>query len=101
MTKPFTVEAFLDCVTRILELPPAAAGDAEPDWNLVLRQWELTPRQGEVLVAFYRTGRSNQQLAEDLAVSPHTIKSHVQVAFQRAGVRTRGQLLQRLRAFIR
>lgn len=101
LTKPFTLEAFLDSTMRALAPSPVAVADAEPDWQAVFREWDLSARQGEVLVAFYRTGRSNRRLAEDLTVSPHTIKSHLRIAFQRAGVRSRSQLLQRLHEFRR
>lgn len=101
LTKPFPLEAFLNSTLRALQASPVTGADAEPDWRVVFREWKLSPRQGEILVAFYRTGRTNLRLAEDLAVSPHTIKSHLRVAFQRAGVRSRSQLLQRLHEFRR
>jgi FixJ family two-component response regulator len=100
LVKPFAVETFLESVTRALERPPTLEGSAEPDWTEVSRELRLTPRQGEVLAAFYRTGRSNVELAKDFSLSPHTIKSHLKVAFLRAGVNTRSQLLQRLRGFV-
>ncbi|MDF1554043.1 MAG: response regulator [Deferrisomatales bacterium] len=99
LVKPFEVETFLESVTRALErqLPPATG--IEPDWEAVGRELRLTPRQREVLAAFYETGRSNRELAKDFSLSPHTIKSHLKVAFLRAGVNTRSQLLQKLRGF--
>ena len=99
LVKPFEVETFLESVTRALARPLPLVANVEPDWNEVSRELRLTPRQEEVLTAFYRTGRSNRELAKALCLSPHTIKSHLKVAFQRAGVNTRSQLLQRLRGF--
>ena len=100
LVKPFEVETFLKSVTRALERPLPQPVTAEPDWHQVTREFSLTPRQSEVIKAFYLTGRSNRELAKDLCLSPHTIKSHLKVAFLRAGVSSRSQLLQRLRGFI-
>ena len=99
LVKPFEVETFLESVTRALERPLPPATRIEPDWDAVNRKLRLTPRQQEVLAAFYGTGRSNRELAKDFSLSPHTIKSHLKVAFLRAGVSTRSQLLQKLREF--
>ena len=99
LVKPFEVETFLESVTRALERPLPPATRIEPDWEAVSRELGLTRRQQEVLAAFYNTGRSNQELAKDFSLSPHTIKSHLKVAFQRTGVSTRSQLLQKLRGF--
>ena len=97
LANPFEVETFLDCVAHALQRPAPARDDRELEWGLVNQQLRLTSRQGEILQAFYRSGKSNRALAEELCVAPSTIKSHLKVAFQRAGVTTRAQLMRRLR----
>jgi len=48
----------------------------------------LTERELEVLLVLVR-GRSNQQIAEDLGISPKTVGHHVQHVYEKAGVRSR------------
>lgn len=96
LVKPFQVEAFLTGVARALRRPLPTGADA-PDWNALAIRFDLTPRQREILAAFYATGKTNRQLAAELSVSPHTIKSHLKAACIKLGVSTRTELLQRLR----
>lgn len=97
LVKPFEVEVFLDSVTRALERPGEGA-PAGPNWAAVAVEFELTPREGVVLECFYRTGKSNRELAEELCLSPHTVKSHLRAAFLKLGVANRAQLLHKLRS---
>jgi two-component system response regulator AtoC len=93
LIKPFEVEDFLASVEKALERPLPRAERA-CDWDAVGRRFGLTRRQKEVLQAFYATGQSCSELAEDLCLSPHTVKSHLKVAYQKLGVSTRGQLVR-------
>lgn len=50
----------------------------------------LTDREREILVLIAR-GRSNTEIAQDLSVSPSTVKNHVTSLFAKIGVRDRAQ----------
>jgi DNA-binding NarL/FixJ family response regulator len=95
LVKPFEVEDFLDSVRRVFARQTVSHVD--PDWEEVARRFDLTSRQIEVLRAFYKSGKSNRELADDLFLSPHTVKSHLKAAFDKIGVVSRAQLLRVLR----
>jgi DNA-binding CsgD family transcriptional regulator len=59
-------------------MPAAAPGD----WSA------LTGRQREI-VCWAGRGMSNKQIARKLQISPETVKTHLQHAFQRGGVHNR------------
>ena len=50
--------------------------------------WGLTPRQHEVL-ALLMQGKSNQQIAEVMGLSEHTVKVHMAAIFRTLGVHSR------------
>lgn len=52
----------------------------------------LTEREHEVLLLVAR-GRSNQELSDDLFISPHTAKTHVNRIMTKLGVHDRAQLV--------
>ena len=54
--------------------------------------WGLTPRQHEVL-ALLMQGKSNQQIAEALGLSPNTVKVHLVTIFKILGVHSRTEAL--------
>ena len=65
----------------------AVEGIAAPgDWSV------LTGRQREI-VRWAAQGMSNKQIARKLQISPETVKSHLQHAFQRGGVHNRVALV--------
>jgi DNA-binding NarL/FixJ family response regulator len=53
---------------------------------------ELTEREREI-VAWVATGRSNQEIAEQLVVSPDTVRTHVSRAMVKLQARDRAQLV--------
>ena len=53
---------------------------------------ELTDREREI-VAWVATGRSNQEIAEQLVVSPDTVRTHVSRAMVKLQARDRAQLV--------
>jgi LuxR family transcriptional regulator of csgAB operon len=48
----------------------------------------LTSRQKEIL-SLLRTGRSNQEIARNLGVSPHTIRAHIYTIYKKINVHSR------------
>jgi DNA-binding NarL/FixJ family response regulator len=56
------------------------------------RLGDLTEREREIL-AWVATGRSNQEIAEELVVSPDTVRTHVSRAMIKLQARDRAQLV--------
>lgn len=54
----------------------------------------LRPRELEIL-EWVREGKSNSEIAQILALSPHTVKNHILKIFKKLGVNTRGQAVTR------
>lgn len=59
----------------------------------------LTRRQLDVAQQLATTGRSYKEIAEHLGISQGTIRKHVEQVYRTLGVRSRPELLARLRAF--
>jgi len=55
----------------------------------------LTARESEV-AAFLAEGLSNREMADALAISEHTVKSHLKAIFQKTGVASRAQAVARI-----
>ncbi len=58
-------------------------------------QIELTPREREVAELLVQ-GKSYKEIAVALFISPHTVKNTTSRIYEKAGVRTRGQLAARI-----
>jgi len=82
---PSTTRRLLE---RVVHRLPHATSDGEPDQ---LRA-ELTPREGEVLLAVAR-GLSNSEIAELFVLSEATVKSHVGRILSKLGLRDRVQIV--------
>jgi DNA-binding NarL/FixJ family response regulator len=66
--------------------PAAASATPHPQLN------QLTEREREI-VAWVATGRSNDEIAAELIVSPATVRTHVSRAMIKLGARDRAQLV--------
>lgn len=65
---------------------PTAAADGSPLLD------SLTAREREVL-ALIALGRSNGEIVDDLFVSPHTVRNHINRIFRKLGVESRAQAI--------
>ncbi len=63
--------------------------------RLNVASYGLSAREEEV-VRLVARGWSTREISARLFVSEHTVQRHVQNAFEKAGVRTRGELVKRL-----
>jgi DNA-binding CsgD family transcriptional regulator len=61
----------------------------------VIDRHELSPREREVL-RMLCLGMSNRQIAEQLGVSPETVKTHVSGVLRKLRVESRGQAVARV-----
>jgi DNA-binding NarL/FixJ family response regulator len=73
---------------RVIEHFGATAPAAEPHPRL----GDLTERERE-MVSWVATGMSNAEIAEQLVVSPDTVRTHVSRAMVKLGARDRAQLV--------
>ncbi len=82
--------AALDPAVQHHVVAALASGPAPPGQPPVPAPDELTPREVEVLVLI-AAGLTNVEIAQRLFVSPATVKSHINHAFAKAGLRDRAQ----------
>jgi DNA-binding NarL/FixJ family response regulator len=73
---------------RVIEHFGSAPAAARPHPEL----HQLTDRERE-MVAWVATGRSNQEIADELVVSPDTVRTHVSRAMVKLHARDRAQLV--------
>ncbi|MDZ8276711.1 response regulator transcription factor [Microbacterium aquimaris] len=71
--------------------PPDDVPSGEPD-RVPAELEHLTGREREVLLLVAR-GRSNQEIADDLVISPHTAKTHVNRIMTKVHAHDRAQLV--------
>ncbi|MFJ2263098.1 response regulator [Streptomyces sp. NPDC087844] len=74
-------------ITRFLTSPAPGGHLAPPE-----RLTELTVREREVM-ALAAEGKSNTEIAEELTVSPLTVRTHIHRAMTKLGARDRAQLV--------
>ena len=59
------------------------------------KAYGLTPREVEVARRIAR-GLKTGEIAQELFLSPHTVRDHVKAIFEKVGVSSRGELVARL-----
>jgi DNA-binding NarL/FixJ family response regulator len=77
---------------RVIERFAGSSPAADADPGMRARVAELTEREREI-VAWVATGRSNHEIAEELVVSPDTVRTHVSRAMVKLRARDRAQLV--------
>ncbi|WP_240926243.1 helix-turn-helix transcriptional regulator [Streptomyces sp. JB150] len=73
-------------------IEPAKTSEVVP---LIVDAYELTERETEVTQCIAR-GLSTGQIAQELHLSPHTVRDYVKAVFEKVGVSSRGELVGKL-----
>lgn len=91
--KPFSFEATLTHVVPMSNVF-IAAGPAtlEENCRKVVREYNLTPREAEIVELLAR-GRNSQAIQEKLVVSRNTVKTHVKNIYAKLGVHSQQELI--------
>lgn len=71
------------------------AATADEVFDLLCKAHDLTQRERQ-LATLLRGGLATKQLSEALHISPYTVQDHLKAIFEKAGVRSRGELLSHL-----
>ncbi|MFI6575651.1 response regulator [Nocardiopsis sp. NPDC050513] len=87
LLSPKATRALVDRYVSVAEAPRTARPDTVP-----ARLSDLTEREREILVLVAR-GRTNTEIAQDLVISPHTVKTHVNRVMAKLLVHDRAQLV--------
>jgi DNA-binding CsgD family transcriptional regulator len=75
-----------------LVIEPARAAEIAP---LIVTAYELSRREQEIVQLVAR-GRSTQEIASTLFLSPHTVRDHLKAIFEKVGVSSRGELVAKV-----
>jgi DNA-binding CsgD family transcriptional regulator len=75
-----------------LTIEPAKSAQIAP---IIVEAYCLTTREQEITRAVAR-GLSNPEIAEELFLSPHTVRDHLKAVFAKVGVGSRGELVAKL-----
>lgn len=77
-----------------LTIEPARSSEVAP---IIMAAYGLTAREQQITAAVAR-GLSNQEIAAELVLSPHTVRDHLKAVFAKIGVASRGELVAKLSA---
>jgi DNA-binding CsgD family transcriptional regulator len=78
---------------RLLRRPPPAPTELDPQAS---QRLGISEREREVL-ELLAAGKSNKEIAQRLAVSPNTVKTHVARLFEKLGAKRRTEAILRAR----
>lgn len=82
--------------SMVLTIEPVAR-ESSPQPGEVARRFRLTQREAELAILL-ADGRSNDDIADQLYLSPHTIRNYTRRVLSKLGVRSRAQVGPRLRS---
>lgn len=70
---------------------------ARPDdmFKIVMESYGFTARETDIVVRLAR-GMAAKEVGRDLAISVHTVRDHIKVIYDKAGVNSRGELIAQL-----
>ena len=86
---PADVASSADIVLVAREADDTAPG-SEGDASGIQQSVSLTNREREIL-ALLADGLGNKQIATRLGISPNTVKTHLELLFEKIGVRSRAE----------
>lgn len=104
LTKPFSAAEFLARIKNILEnrikiirefRKLNSKTDASQNLQALVEEYGLSERELEVMQGLAKR-QSNAQIAEQLFVSPNTVKFHVKNLYMKLGVRSRSEVIERI-----
>ena len=78
--------------TRVAKVSQTSAQFLDDsDWKQVALSLRLSPREAEI-VRLLLTARSEKSVAQELAISVHTVHSHLERLYRKLSIRSRSQL---------
>jgi DNA-binding NarL/FixJ family response regulator len=72
-----------------------APSEPEEVMRLSLASYEFTPREEEIVMLVPR-GLSTRGISASLFISEHTVHNHLRSVFEKAGVHSRREMVERL-----
>lgn len=70
--------------------------NSEKNLRSILLRYGITERESEI-IRLIMEGKSNREIENILFISHHTVRNHIHNVFEKMGVKSRGQLLYRIR----
>jgi DNA-binding CsgD family transcriptional regulator len=72
--------------------PIVPAADPNLNLNGICEEFHFSARERDIIQMILR-GKSNKEIEQELFISSHTVKNHIYHIFQKAGIKSRGQLV--------
>jgi DNA-binding CsgD family transcriptional regulator len=72
--------------------PIVGARPSPIDLDRLCEEYHFSARERDI-IQLVLIGKSNKEIEQELFISPHTVKNHIYHIFQKAGIKSRGQLV--------
>lgn len=79
-------------VSVAVVIEPAKSAEIAP---IIIEAYSLTPREREVVGAL-ASGDTTSEIAARMFLSPHTVRDHIKMVFEKVGVSSRAELVAKL-----